>query len=58
MKTWTFRNDGTEPWPVDTKFIFTNGDQFGPTELPITKTVKPGEFLDVELTFLAPYKSG
>jgi len=25
-KVWTFRNDGNESWPLDTKFIFTNGD--------------------------------
>jgi hypothetical protein len=28
-KVWTFRNDGQDSWPNDTKFIFTNGEKFG-----------------------------
>lgn len=31
-KTWTFRNDGIEIWPADTKFAYTNGDKFGTLE--------------------------
>lgn len=57
-KVWTFRNDGTEPWPYNTRFIYTNGDQFGPLNLKITKMVEPGEYLDVEMVFTAPSKPG
>jgi hypothetical protein len=35
IKTWTFRNDGTESWPIGTKFVYTNGDKFGPLEKKI-----------------------
>jgi hypothetical protein len=29
LKTWTFRNDGSESWPKDTRFAYTNGDNLG-----------------------------
>lgn len=31
-KTWTFRNDGDESWPADSKFVFIKGIELGETE--------------------------
>mmetsp|Transcript_2220 Transcript_2220/g.2159 ORF Transcript_2220/g.2159 Transcript_2220/m.2159 type:complete len:126 (+) Transcript_2220:120-497(+) len=55
---WTFRNDGPDSWPMDTKFIYTNGEQFGALEKKIEKEVMPGEFVDVSLECQAPAKVG
>jgi Ig-like domain from next to BRCA1 gene len=39
-KTWTFRNEGEESWPSDTKFVFINGAEFGETVKDLTHEVK------------------
>jgi len=53
-KVWTFRNDGTETWPKDTRFVYTNGHKFGELEKALDKEVKPNEYVDVAIEFLAP----
>lgn len=55
---WTFRNDGSDSWPLDTKFVFANGDKFGELEVDIGKEVKAGDFVDVVVHFDAPEKIG
>jgi hypothetical protein len=53
-KTWTFKNDGTDSWPEDTRLAFTNGDQFGEAEKKVPKEVKVGEFCEIAVQFTAP----
>ena len=53
-KSWTFRNDGAEAWPADTRLVYTNGDVFGAKEKAIGKIVRPGEYCDIVLEFVAP----
>jgi hypothetical protein len=53
-KTWTFRNDGKESWPLDTKFIFINGACIGDESKPIEREVKPGDYVEVKINFTAP----
>jgi Ig-like domain from next to BRCA1 gene len=57
-KVWTFRNDGPEAWPADTKFMFTNGEQFGQIEKRLEEEVGPQKYVDVSIEFVAPEKVG
>mmetsp|Transcript_7048 Transcript_7048/g.5293 ORF Transcript_7048/g.5293 Transcript_7048/m.5293 type:complete len:136 (-) Transcript_7048:63-470(-) len=57
-KVWTFKNDGNESWPSDTRFVFTNGEKFGEAEKAIGREVKPGEHIDIEIKCVAPAKTG
>ena len=57
-KTWTFRNEGEESWPVDSKFIFINGAEFGEVVKELTHEVKPGDSYEVTVAFKAPKVPG
>ena len=50
-KVWTFRNDGPEAWPVDTRFIYTNGDQIGQLEKKIENEIQAGQYVDISVQF-------
>jgi len=58
QKSWTFRNDGNEIWPEDTKFIYTNGEDLAFREQMINKEVLSGETIDITIEMQAPAKSG
>jgi hypothetical protein len=51
VKTWTYKNEGSETWTNKTKFIFTNGDKFGETSKYLENEVKPGQIVDVSIEF-------
>jgi hypothetical protein len=57
-KTWTFRNDGDEPWPADTKFVFINGAEFGELVKEINSEIKPGNTVEIKVNFKAPRNAG
>lgn len=57
-KTWTFRNDGETNWPRDLCLKFTNGINMGENCVMVNKVVKPGDYCDVSVEFLAPKKVG
>ncbi len=57
-KVWTFRNEGPEAWPVDTRFIYTNGDQIGQLEKKIDNEIQAGQYVDITVEFQAPAKTG
>ncbi len=60
VKTWRIQNSGTCTWTATYKAVFTgsgNGPMGGATT-PIGKTVKPGETLDISITFTAPSTAG
>jgi hypothetical protein len=50
-KVWTFRNEGTEAWPIDTRFIYTNGDQIGQLEKKIDNEIQAGQYVDISVEF-------
>jgi len=54
---WTFRNEGTDAWPIDTKIVYTNGDKFGPLE-HLIGPVDLNELVDITIEFTAPEKAG
>lgn len=31
-KSWTFTNNGNEPWPIDARLVFSNGVEMGEKE--------------------------
>jgi len=60
-KTWRFRNDSNEAWPVGSKILFVgkNSDQMGgPNELEVGRVVEPGQEVDVSVPLVAPSQPG
>jgi len=60
-KTWCFRNESNEPWPVGSKILFVgkNSDQMGgPDELDVGRAVEPGQEVEVSVPLLAPSQPG
>jgi hypothetical protein len=60
-KTWCFRNESNEPWPLGSKILFVgkNSDQMGgPDELAVGRAVEPGQEVDVSVPLLAPSQPG
>jgi hypothetical protein len=59
-KTWRIKNGGTCTWTPTYKVVFT-GSGIGPmggVTTPIGKIVKPGESVDITVTFTAPATAG
>lgn len=60
-KTWRFRNETNEPWPVGSKLLFVgkNSDQMGgPNELEVGRAVEAGQEVDVSVPLVAPSQPG
>jgi len=62
VKTWRFRNEGTEAWPQGSTLIFISwrgGDQMsGPASIPVPDTVLPGAEVDLSVELTAPVATG
>ena len=60
-KTWKLLNTGTCTWTATYKAVFTgtgNGGPMGGTSTPIGKIVKPGESIEISISFTAPTTGG
>jgi len=60
-KTWRFRNESNEPWPVGSRIIFVgkNSDQMGgPNEVEVGRAVEEGQEADVSVPLVAPSEPG
>ena len=60
VKTWKIQNSGTCTWTATYKAVFTgtgNGSMGG-IATPIAKTVKPGEIIEISISFTAPNTGG
>jgi len=61
VKTWRFRNEAKEAWPLGSKILFVgkNSDQMGgPDEINVGRGVAPGEEVDVSVPLVAPSEPG
>jgi hypothetical protein len=61
VKTWRFRNEAKEAWPLGSKLLFVgkNSDQMGgPDEINVGREVAPGEEVDVSVPLVAPSEPG
>ena len=55
---WSFRNDGPEPWPMDTRIVFVDGERMnGFSSMDVSQAV-PGEVVSVYQRLRAPTYSG
>ena len=55
QKTWTVRNDGNCVWDPSYTLEFRNGDSMTETtEIPLSKTVYPGDKIDLTVNLVAP----
>jgi hypothetical protein len=60
-KTWKLLNSGTCTWTATYKAVFTgtgNGGPMGGTTTPTGKIVKPGESIEISISFTAPTTGG
>ncbi|HPH97933.1 MAG TPA: NBR1-Ig-like domain-containing protein [Anaerolineaceae bacterium] len=57
-KTWTLRNTGTTTWTTAYALRFFGGDQMGGADVNLPHEVKPGETIDISVTFTAPASTG
>jgi hypothetical protein len=59
VKIWRIQNIGVCTWTTSYALIFTGGDLMeAPSAVGLTKSVSPGETVDVQVTFTAPGKDG
>ena len=59
VKTWRVRNSGTTTWTTDYIIEFEKGEKLGaPTQINLTKSVKPNEFIDISIEFTVPNAAG
>lgn len=59
IKTWRIMNTGSCNWTTGYSLFFVNGNAFSaPASVPFTKTVKPGETMDVSVSMAAPSTTG
>ena len=60
VKTWKLQNSGTCAWTATYKAVFT-GSGTGPmggTNTPVGKAVKPGETIEISISFTVPSTGG
>jgi hypothetical protein len=58
-KSWTLKNVGTTTWTTAYSLVFYSGTRMGgPNDLNLTKTVKPGEQVDIVMQLTAPSTTG
>jgi hypothetical protein len=58
-KTWRLKNVGSCTWTTDYDLVFRSGDQMdGKNAIALTKSVKPGETVDLSVSLTAPDDSG
>jgi hypothetical protein len=59
IKTWRLKNIGTSTWTPVYSLIFYSGSQMsGPSSVPFTKEVKPGETVDLSVNLVSSANQG
>jgi hypothetical protein len=59
IKTWRMKNTGTCDWTTAYSLTFSAGNSLGaPSSVPFTKTTKPGETVDLDLSMVSPSTTG
>ncbi len=60
VKTWRIQNTGSTTWTTDYKLIYLDGmqDASGALSVKLTKSVAPGDTVDISVTFTAPASNG
>lgn len=59
IKTWRLKNIGTSTWTPVYSLIFYSGSQMsGPSSVPFTKEVKPGETVDLSVNLVSSANLG
>jgi hypothetical protein len=58
-KIWRLKNTGTCTWDIGYAAVFVDGNRMsGPQVLPLTRTVAPGETVDIKVALVAPATDG
>ena len=55
---WTFRNDGIEAWPSDTRIAFVDGDRMQGFQSMDVSPVQPGQTFSAYQRLIAPSRPG
>ncbi|HXF85217.1 MAG TPA: NBR1-Ig-like domain-containing protein [Anaerolineales bacterium] len=58
-KTWRLKNVGSCTWTTSYQLVFFSGEQMGaPSSLAFTRTVSPGQTIDISVNMVAPTNPG
>jgi hypothetical protein len=58
-KTWRIKNSGASTWTTQFSLAFVGGAQMGgPNAAPLTRSVQPGDTIDISVDLTAPNESG
>ena len=55
---WSFRNDGMEPWPLDTRIVFVDGDRMQGFSSAEVLPIPPGQVFTIRQRLQAPQVPG
>jgi hypothetical protein len=59
VKTWRIKNIGTCSWTPSYALVFSSGDSMnGPSSVSLSRTINPGETIEMSVTLIAPNKDG
>lgn len=59
VKIWTLKNTGQTTWTTAYALTFVSGAQMsGPAAVPLTKSIAPGETVEIAVNLTAPLTSG
>ena len=54
VKTWRVRNNGSCPWPEDTRLVFVSGHQMSAPDSVSVGTLAAGETTEISVNMVAP----
>ena len=57
-KVWRVKNTGSCTWTPDYSFVFTSGSRMSGRDIRISKTVAPGQTVDLSVDMIAPGGNG
>merc|ERR1719316_851842 len=57
-KIWRLRNTGDQPWPSNTRLVFTGGDKFAGDDYAEVAPAPAGSEVEVAISLTAPTECG
>eukprot|EP01132_Coremiostelium_polycephalum_P009758 gene9758-11986_t len=57
-KIWRLRNEGSQPWPMNTTLAFSSGDRFSFTNDIVVNQTLPGQDVDISIDLVSPKTPG
>lgn len=58
VKIWRMRNEGSQPWPENTRLLFVGGDRLSSDEAVVVPSVAVGKEIDIAVSMKTPSQLG